>query len=70
MMKIKHEVSERHVLTITVDNEAGILAKIAGLFTARGYNIESLTVAETDTAAHSSRITIVTTGTPQVTLTF
>ena len=66
MMKIKTEASERHVLTITVDNEAGILAKIAGLFTARGYNIDSLTVAETDHQGHRSRITIVTRGTPSV----
>ncbi|MEO1222529.1 MAG: ACT domain-containing protein, partial [Pseudomonadota bacterium] len=45
-MKIKSAQSERHVLTITVDNEPGILAKITGLFTARGYNIDSLTVAD------------------------
>ena len=62
MMKIKHEASERHVLTITVDNEAGILAKIAGLFTARGYNIDSLTVADISTRHDVSRITIVTNG--------
>ena len=62
-MKIKTEAGERHVLAITVDNEAGVLAKITGLFTARGYNIDSLTVAETDHAGHRSRITIVTTGT-------
>ena len=65
-MKIKQQASERHVLTITVDNEAGILAKIAGLFTARGYNIDSLTVAEVDHTGHRSRITIVTSGTPHV----
>ena len=64
MMKIKHEVSERHVLTITVDNEAGILAKIAGLFTARGYNIDSLTVADISENHAVSRITIVTHGPP------
>lgn len=62
MMKIKHEASERHVLTITVDNEAGILAKIAGLFTARGYNIDSLTVADITENHAVSRITIVTHG--------
>src|SRR3546814_16044288 len=45
-MKIKTEAGERHVLAITVDNEAGVLAKLTGLFTARGYNIESLTVAD------------------------
>lgn len=64
MMKIKHEASERHVLTITVDNEAGILAKIAGLFTARGYNIDSLTVADISENHAVSRITIVTHGPP------
>ena len=64
MMKIKHEAAERHVLTITVDNEAGILAKIAGLFTARGYNIDSLTVADISENHALSRITIVTNGPP------
>ena len=64
MMKIHHEASERHVLTITVDNEAGILAKIAGLFTARGYNIDSLTVADITENHALSRITIVTNGPP------
>ena len=63
-MKIKTEASERHVLTITVDNEAGILAKIAGLFTARGYNIDSLTVADITENHAVSRITIVTHGPP------
>ena len=65
-MKIQHRHSERHVLTITVDNEAGILAKIAGLFTARGYNIDSLTVADISENHALSRITIVTNGSPQV----
>ena len=64
MMKIKHELSERHVLAVTVDNEAGILAKIAGLFTARGYNIDSLTVADISENHAVSRITIVTNGPP------
>ena len=64
MMKIKQEASERHVLTVTVDNEAGILAKIAGLFTARGYNIDSLTVADITENHAVSRITIVTHGPP------
>ena len=63
-MKIKTEASERHVLTVTVDNEAGILAKIAGLFTARGYNIDSLTVADISENHALSRITIVTNGPP------
>ncbi len=66
MMKIQHKVPERHVLTITVDNEAGILAKIAGLFTARGYNIDSLTVADISENHSISRITIVTHGPPEV----
>jgi len=65
-MKIQHRASERHVLTITVDNEAGILAKIAGLFTARGYNIDSLTVADISEDHAVSRITIVTNGPPPV----
>jgi acetolactate synthase-1/3 small subunit len=65
-MKIKHATAERHVLTILVDNEAGILAKIAGLFTARGYNIDSLTVADISDNHAVSRITIVTHGPPAV----
>ena len=65
-MKIEHREAERHVLTITVDNEAGILAKIAGLFTARGYNIDSLTVADITEDHAVSRITIVTNGPPSV----
>src|SRR5580692_12947011 len=51
---------------ILVDNEPGVLHRVVGLFAARGYNIDSLTVAETDPGAHTSRITIVTRGTPQV----
>jgi acetolactate synthase-1/3 small subunit len=66
MMKIKHDPEERHVLTLMVDNEAGILAKIAGLFTARGYNIDSLTVSEITGDHNTSRITIVTHGPPAV----
>lgn len=65
-MKIAHEEAERHVLTVTVDNEAGILAKIAGMFTARGYNIDSLTVADISEDHAISRITIVTNGPPPV----
>lgn len=65
-MHITEELSERHVLSITVTNEAGILAKIAGLFTARGYNIESLTVADISDNHQVSRITIVTNGPPRV----
>jgi len=51
---------------VLVDNEPGVLHRVVGLFAARGYNIESLTVAETDVKAHTSRITIVTRGTPHV----
>ena len=65
-MKIKTEAGERHVLAVTVDNEAGVLAKITGLFTARGYNIESLTVADISADHALSRITIVTSGPPAV----
>ena len=53
-------------LLVWVDNEAGVLARVVGLFSGRGYNIESLAVAEIDSAKNISRITIVTTGTPQV----
>jgi acetolactate synthase I/III small subunit len=60
------DVEERHTLAVIVDNEAGVLARVIGLFSGRGYNIESLTVAEIDHSGHLSRITIVTTGTPQV----
>jgi acetolactate synthase-1/3 small subunit len=59
-------VRESHTITVLVDNESGVLARVIGLFSGRGYNIESLTVAEVDPAAHTSRITIVTSGTPQV----
>jgi acetolactate synthase-1/3 small subunit len=59
-------VKERHTLAVLVDNEPGVLARVIGLFSGRGYNIESLTVAEVDHTGHLSRITIVTTGTPQV----
>ena len=65
-MHIREEHIERHVLSVTVTNEAGILSRIAGMFTARGYNIESLTVAEVDRSAGLSRITVVTTGTRMI----
>lgn len=65
-MHIREEESERHVLSLTVTNEAGILARIAGLFTARGYNIDSLTVADISEDHRISRITIVTKGPPRV----
>ena len=57
---------ERHIIVVWVDNEAGVLARVVGLFSGRGYNIESLAVAEVDKKKHISRITIVTEGTPQV----
>jgi len=59
-------MTERHTIGVLVDNEAGVLARVVGLFSGRGYNIDSLTVAEVDQNDHQSRITIVTTGTPQV----
>ncbi len=57
------EVAARHTLAVIVDNEPGVLARIAGLFSGRGYNIESLTVSETEHEKHLSRITVVTAGT-------
>ena len=58
--------TDTHIIVVWVDNEAGVLARVVGLFSGRGYNIESLAVAEIDAAKNISRITIVTTGTPQV----
>ena len=57
---------ERHTIAVLVDNEPGVLARVIGLFSGRGYNIESLTVAEVDVSARQSRITVVTSGTPMV----
>ena len=62
----KEERSETHTLTILVDNEPGVLARVVGLFSGRGWNIDSLTVSETEHEAHLSRITIVTSGPPMV----
>jgi len=60
------EAIERHTIAVLVDNEAGVLARVIGLFSGRGYNIESLTVAEVDNREQLSRITIVTTGTKMI----
>jgi acetolactate synthase-1/3 small subunit len=60
------ETENLATFAVLVDNEPGVLHRLVGLFAARGYNIESLTVAETDRRAHTSRVTIVTRGTPQV----
>lgn len=60
------DAAERHTLSVLVDNEPGILARVVGLITARGYNIESLTVSETEHDRRLSRITIVTIATPKV----
>ena len=63
---MKEATISRHTISVLVDNEAGVLVRVIGLFSGRGYNIESLTVAEVDTNAQQSRITIVTSGTPMV----
>ena len=65
-MSPKSTKIESHTIVVIVDNEPGVLARVIGLFAGRGYNIESLTVAEVDRAAHTSRITVVTSGTPEV----
>ena len=65
-LNTREEKPETHTLTVLVDNEPGVLARVIGLFSGRGYNIESLTVSETEHEAHLSRITIVTSGPPMV----
>ena len=66
MIKLKKEDQQSHTISIKVSNEAGVLARVIGLFSGRGYNIESLAVAEIDRKKRLSRITIVTKGTPEV----
>ena len=63
---VKQGKLDTHIIVVWVDNEAGVLARVVGLFSGRGYNIESLAVAEVDSKLNISRITIVTTGSPQV----
>lgn len=65
-MEERHDANETHTLSVLVANEPGVLARVIGLFSGRGYNIESLTVSEIESDKHVSRITIVTTGTPMV----
>ncbi len=65
-MKIGVDAIATHTMSVLVDNEPGVLARVIGLFSGRGYNIESLTVSEVDHAEHLSRITIVTSGTAMI----
>ena len=62
----KKEKIEQHIIVVWVDNESGVLARVVGLFSGRGYNIDSLAVAEVDKRKNISRITISTSGTPEV----
>jgi len=63
---LQHQPTEQHTISVLVDNEPGVLARVIGLFSGRGYNIESLTVAEVNPEERLSRITVVTSGTPMV----
>ena len=63
---MSEQTIEQHTISVLVDNESGVLARVIGMFSGRGYNIESLTVAEVDTANALSRITIATSGTPMI----
>ena len=65
-MAPREDIIERRTIAVLVDNEPGVLARVIGLFSGRGYNIESLTVTEVDPEERLSRITVVTSGTPQV----
>ncbi len=65
-MMIQPQADEKHTISVLVDNEPGVLARVIGLFSGRGYNIDSLTVAEVDPENRMSRITVVTSGTPMI----
>lgn len=65
-MNIKSDQTNRHTISVLVDNEPGVLARVIGLFSGRGYNIESLTVSEVNVGESLSRITIVTSGAPMI----
>jgi acetolactate synthase I/III small subunit len=63
---VQNAEENRHTISVLVDNEPGVLARVIGLFSGRGYNIESLTVAEVNLEDNLSRITVVTSGTPMI----